>query len=36
VGGFHASHQDGDLRIDFTQHAVSAMVQHLTYVARVQ
>jgi hypothetical protein len=36
VGGFHASHQDGDLRIDYTQHAVSAMVQHLTYVARVQ
>jgi hypothetical protein len=36
VGGFHASHQDGDLRIDYTQHAVSAMIQHLTYVARVQ
>jgi hypothetical protein len=29
VGGFHASDQDGDLRIDYTQHAVSAMVQYL-------
>ena len=29
VGGFHASHQDGDLRIDYTQHAVSALVQFL-------
>ncbi len=34
LGGFHASHQDGDLRIDYTQHAVCAMVQYLTYVAR--
>ncbi len=34
VGGFHASHQDGDLRIDYTQHAVCAMVQYLAYVAR--
>ena len=29
VGGFHASDQDGDLRIDYTQHAVAAMVQYL-------
>ena len=29
VGGFHASHQDGNLRIDYTQHAVSALVQFL-------
>lgn len=29
LGGFHASDQDGDLRIDYTQHAVSAMVQYL-------
>ncbi len=29
VGGFHASHQDGDLRIDYNQHAVSALVQFL-------
>lgn len=35
LGAFHASHQDGNLRIDYTQHAVSAMVQYLTHVARV-
>jgi hypothetical protein len=29
VGGFHASQQDGNLRIDYTQHAVSALVQFL-------
>ncbi len=29
VGGFHASHQDGNLRIDYTQHAVSALVRYL-------
>jgi hypothetical protein len=34
VGGFHASHQDGDLRIDYAQHAVCAMIQYLEYVAR--
>jgi hypothetical protein len=34
VGGFHASHQDGDLRLDHTQHAVCAMAQYLAYVAR--
>jgi hypothetical protein len=33
VGGFHASHQDGTLRIDYTQHAIGALVQYLTYVA---
>lgn len=33
VGGFHASHQDGNLRIDYTQHAVCALVQYLSYVA---
>jgi hypothetical protein len=33
VGGFHASDQDGNLRIDYTQHAVCALVQYLTYVA---
>jgi len=36
LGAFHASHQDGNLRIDYAQHAVCAMVQYLTYVARVQ
>ena len=33
IGGFYASHQDGNLRIDYTQHAVCALVQYLTYVA---
>jgi hypothetical protein len=33
VGAFHASHQDGNLRIDYTQHAVSALVQYLEHVA---
>lgn len=33
VGGFHASHQDGTLRIDYTQHAICALVQYLSYVA---
>jgi len=31
LGGFFASHQDGNLRIDYTQHAVCAMVQYLAY-----
>jgi hypothetical protein len=34
VGGFHASHQDGDLRIDHTQHAVSALVLYLDQTGR--
>jgi hypothetical protein len=34
VGGFHASHQDGNLRLDYTQHAVCALVQYLTHAAR--
>jgi hypothetical protein len=34
VGGFHGSPSDGDLRLDATQHAVCAMIQYLTYVAR--
>lgn len=34
VGAFHASHQDGNLRIDYTQHAVSALVQYLEHVVR--
>jgi hypothetical protein len=33
VGAFHASHQDGNLRIDYTQHAVAALVQYLEHVA---
>jgi hypothetical protein len=34
VGGFHGSPRDGDLRLDSTQHAVCAMAQYLTCVAR--
>lgn len=29
LGAFHASHQDGNLRIDYTQHPLCAMVQYL-------
>jgi hypothetical protein len=36
VGAFHASHQESDLRIDYTQHAVCALVQYLTGVAEVR
>jgi hypothetical protein len=32
LGAFHASHQDGTLRIDYTQEAACAMVQYLTYL----
>jgi hypothetical protein len=35
VGGFHASHTDGNLRLDYNQHAISALVQYLRYVAQV-
>jgi hypothetical protein len=31
LGAFHASHQDGNIRIDYTQHAVCALVQYLAY-----
>jgi hypothetical protein len=34
VGGFHASHSDGNLRIDYTQHAVSALFGYLEHVSR--
>jgi hypothetical protein len=34
VGAFHGSHQDGNLRIDYTQHAVSGMFGYLEHVAR--
>jgi hypothetical protein len=33
VGGFHASSQDGTLRIDYTQQVLCTLVQYLTYVA---
>jgi hypothetical protein len=29
LGGFHASEQDGTLRIDYTQHAICALLQYL-------
>jgi hypothetical protein len=29
LGGFYASHQDGNLRVDYTQHSLCAMVQYL-------
>jgi hypothetical protein len=29
IGGFFGAHQDGTLRIDYTQHAVCALVQYL-------
>jgi hypothetical protein len=32
LGGFHGSQQDGNLRIDFTSHAIRAMVQYLAVV----
>jgi hypothetical protein len=35
LGAFHASHQDGSLRIDYTQHALCALVQYLTHVAEI-
>jgi len=35
-GGFHFNHQDGNLRIDYTQHALAALVQYLRYVVQVQ
>jgi hypothetical protein len=35
LGAFHASHQDGNLRIDYTQHAVCALVQYLAGVCEL-
>jgi hypothetical protein len=32
-GGFHGSHQDGNLRIDYNQHAICALIPYLAYVA---
>jgi hypothetical protein len=31
-GAFHASHQDGNLRIDYTQHALAALLVYLEHV----
>jgi hypothetical protein len=33
LGGFHASDQDGNLRIDYTQHAIAALLQYLQFVS---
>lgn len=33
LGGFFAAHQDGTLRIDYTQHAVCALVEYVQHVA---
>lgn len=33
AGAFHAAHDDGNIRLDYTAHAVSALVQYLAYVA---
>jgi hypothetical protein len=35
LGGFYASHQDGTLRIDYTQHAVCALVGYLEQESEV-
>jgi hypothetical protein len=32
VGAFFASHTDGNLRIDYTQHAINALVEYLAYL----
>jgi hypothetical protein len=34
VGAFHASHTDGNLRLDYTSQAVAAMLTYLEHVAR--
>jgi hypothetical protein len=33
LGAFYTSHQNGDIRIDYTQHALCALVQYLRYSA---
>lgn len=33
IGGFYASHQDGNLRIDYAQHAICALAQYAAFVA---
>ena len=33
LGGFHLSHLEGDLRIEYAHPAVAALVQHMKYVA---
>ena len=31
LGAFHASHQDGNVRLDYAQHALCALVQYMRY-----
>jgi len=33
LGGFHASHQDGNLRLDYVHHAVAALAHYAEHVA---
>jgi hypothetical protein len=35
LGAFYASHQDGTARLDYTQHALCALVQYLAEVAEL-
>jgi hypothetical protein len=35
LGSFHGSHMDGNIRLDYTQQAVCAMIAYLTHVAEV-
>ena len=35
VGAFHVSHEDGNLRLDYTSRAVAALVQYLEGVAEI-
>jgi hypothetical protein len=35
MGAFHGSHQDGVIRVDFTQHAICALYQYLQHVADI-
>lgn len=35
VGGFYASPQEGNLRLDYTQHALGALLQYLQHVAEL-
>ena len=33
LGAFHASHRDGNLRLDYTERPLAALVQYLEYIA---
>jgi hypothetical protein len=35
LGAFHASHQDGTVRVDYTQHSICAMFQYLEHIGGV-